>query len=471
MDPNGDRHMSQQTQSTTLYDTDTSPQRCRDLFTSGSIPVAVYGLGKMGLPLAAALAEATGNVTGVDIDQGVVDAIRAGDCPVDHEPGLDSMVARLTEEDALAATTDGVGAASGASVHVLIVPTVVRADGSVDLSALEGAVKTVAAGLGSGDLVLVESTVPPRTTAEVIEPTLAAESGLDPAEFGLAFCPERTSSGRALQDIRGAYPKVVGGVDDASRAAATVVYEALTTNDVVPVSDATTAECVKVFEGVYRDVNIALANELATLADELGIDVGEAIDVANGQPYCDIHTPGPGVGGHCIPYYPYFLISECQTETPLLRTARTVNDDMATYVVERLDAELAATGVDLEDARVALLGVTYRPGIDETRASPARRIDSALSQRGTTTFAIDPVCSDMSPFSATQASLADLPELDLDAVVLVTAHDAFDGIDWERLSDITIFDTRRTLEFTESSHRVRELGRGNDRSHVHLRED
>ncbi|MEF8785616.1 MAG: nucleotide sugar dehydrogenase [Haloarculaceae archaeon] len=451
---------SQKAQPTQLYGTNSSREHLRDSFTSGQVPVAVYGLGKMGLPLAAAVAETTGNVTGVDIDESVVDRISAGRCPVDHEPGLDALTERLVEDDALAATTDGVGAASGASVHILIVPTEVREDGTVDLSTLEGAVETVAAGLEPGDLVLVESTVPPRTTAEVIEPTLATKSGLDPDEFGLAFCPERTSSGRALRDIRGAYPKVVGGRDEESRAAATLVYETLTSNDVVPVSDATTAECVKVFEGVYRDVNIALANELATLTDELSVDVREAIDVANGQPYCDIHTPGPGVGGHCIPYYPYFLITECSTTTPMLQTARTVNDEMAAYTVEKLEAELDALGIDLDNARVALLGVTYRPGIDETRASPARRIDSALAERGTTTFAVDPVCSDMSPFAAITVNLEELPERDIDAVVLVTAHDEFAAFDWRTVPELLVVDTQNALDLEDTDHHVYTLGRG-----------
>ena len=449
----------QGTQPTQLYGTEASRPRRRTAFTNGDVPVAVYGLGKMGLPLAAALARASGNVTGVDIDQGVVDAVAAGDCPVDHEPGLASLTSRLVADGALAATTDGTRAASDASVHVLIVPTVVRADGSVELDALEAAVRTVGAGLDPGDLVLIESTVPPRTTADVVVPTLTGESGLDPGEFGVAFCPERTSSGRALRDIRGAYPKVVGGVDAPSQEAATLVYDVLTTNDVVPVSDATTAECVKVFEGVYRDVNIALANELARLADELAVDVREAIEVANGQPYCDIHTPGPGVGGHCIPYYPYFLISECTTETPLLRTARAVNDRMASYVVDWLEAQLAARDIALEDARVALLGVTYRPGIDETRASPARRIDRQLAERGVSAVAVDPVCTDMSPFEATPVEMETLPEREVDAAVLVTAHEQFETLAASSLPEVVV-DTRAAFDALGEGTRHYTVGSG-----------
>ena len=449
----------QEPQPTQLYGTAASRPRRKTAFTSGTVPVAVYGLGKMGLPLAAALAHASGNVTGVDIDEGVVDALTAGDCPVDHEPGLASLTSRLVADGSLDATTDGTRAAADASVHVLIVPTVVREDGSVELDALEAAVRTVGTGLDAGDLVLIESTVPPRTTEDVVVPTLAEESGLETGEFGAAFCPERTSSGRALQDIRGAYPKVVGGVDTPSKEAATLVYEVLTSNEVVPVSDATTAECVKVFEGVYRDVNIALANELARFTDELAVDVREAIGVANGQPYCDIHTPGPGVGGHCIPYYPYFLISECATAAPLLRTARAVNDGMASYVVEQLETQLQADDITLEDARVALLGVTYRPGIDETRASPARRIDAQLAERGASTVVVDPVCSDMSPFEATPVELSALPDCELDAAVLVTAHNQFETLPSSSLPEI-IVDTQAAFDTFDGEKRHYTIGSG-----------
>jgi UDP-N-acetyl-D-mannosaminuronic acid dehydrogenase len=230
-----------------LYD-GAAEQRAQQ-FRDGEVPVAVYGLGKMGLPLAAVYAETTGNVTGVDVDESIVESIEAGGCPVANEPGLGELTEHLVERGALTATTDGQTAAADASVHVIIVPTEVRDDGTVDLKALESAVATIAAGLDAGDLVVVESTVPPGTTAEVVAPTLASESNVDAGDFGVAFCPERTASGRALRDVRGAYPKVVGGIDAESTAVAELVYDAVTDNDVVPVTDATTAECVKVFEG------------------------------------------------------------------------------------------------------------------------------------------------------------------------------------------------------------------------------
>jgi len=323
---------------------------------------------------------------------------------------------------------------------------------------LDAVVEDVAAGLSPGDLVLVECTVPPRTTAERVVPRLATLSGLDGDEFGVAFCPERTSSGRALEDIRGAYPKIVGGVDEESTQAAELVYDELNEAGVISVSDATTAECVKVFEGLYRDVNIALANELGSFTDELGVDVNEAIEVANTQPFCDIHDPGVGVGGHCIPYYPYFVTSHVEKPTPLLETARGVNDAMPQFTVERVADCLKATGCDLNDSAVVVLGLTYRPGVDEIRASPGIEVAARLTRRAHEVYACDPVFSDSPPEGVRRIGLDKMSELDVDAVVLMTPHEEFDDIEWDAL-DAVIIDGHRTLDPDRFNHYYA-IGRG-----------
>ena len=426
----------------------------------GSAPVAVYGLGKMGLPLAAVFAERVGAVIGVDLDPEVVDTVNDGRSHVTGEPGLSEAVADAVDDGALRATTDGTAAAREAAVHLVIVPTLVEDSGNPDLSAVEAAVDAIASGLDPGDLVVLESTVPPGTCRDVVHPRLLEASDCQADAFGLAFCPERTASGSALADIRGTYPKIVGGIDHASTEAARQLYEAVTDNEVVPVADATTAECVKVFEGVYRDVNIALANELARLVDELDVDVLEAIEAANTQPYCDLHDPGAGVGGHCIPVYPHFLIGGCETETPLLETARAVNDDMPSFVVDRLTAGLDAGGIDLSAASVAILGVTYRPGVDELRKAPAIPIAAQLRERGATVYAADPVCTTMDAVPAEPVPLAALQDLDLDAVVLATGHDAFRDVDWAAFESLVVVDGRQYLSDIGHEHRVYTIGRG-----------
>ena len=442
-----------------LYHTPTTGEAQAEAFRNGDVPVAVYGLGKMGLPLASVYADVTGNVTGVDVDPDVVDTINQGDCHVENEPGLPDLVDSLVDAGALTATTDTVAAAANASIHVIIVPTLVDDDNTPDLSVVTDVATDIAHGLDPGDLVVLESTVPPGTCRTVLEPLLEDQSSLDPSEFGLAFCPERTSSGRALRDVRGAYPKVVGGVDAESTRAAELVYTQLVDNDVITVSDATTAEAVKVFEGLYRDVNIGLANELARFTDELEIDVREAIDTANTQPFCDIHTPGPGVGGHCIPYYPYFVLNWLQTPAPLLATARQVNDEMPGFVADQVLDGLQHHADYPDHPNVLVLGLTYRAGVAETRASPARGVCEALTGAGATVYAADPMV-DADGFSATHVELDELADLDLDAAVLVTAHEEFETIDWTAFDPLFVVDSRDVLDLAHTDHEVYTIGGG-----------
>ncbi|WP_396613789.1 nucleotide sugar dehydrogenase (plasmid) [Haloferax sp. S1W] len=424
--------MSSQVTATHLYDSTRPTDEQIASLTSGDVPVGVYGLGKMGLPLAAVYAETTGNVTGADIDTDVVREINAGRNHIVGEPGLDELVEELVEDESLTANTEPREVAAEASIHVVIVPTLVDDGGRPDLAVIEAVTNDIATGLDEGDLVIFESTLPPRSCRDVLLPKLEAESGLSLGDFGLAFCPERTASGRALEDIRGAYPKVVGGADEESTRAAALIYDQLSSNEVITVSDTTTAEAVKVFEGVYRDVNIALANELATHADEFEIDVTEAIDVANTQPFCEIHTPGAGVGGHCIPYYPQFLINQFETDSPLMETARSVNDEMPHVTAQSALDELQTLGVEPEDATVLILGLTYRAGVEEIRKTPALPVIEHLAEAGADVVATDPILDDTSAFEEAGATIVrgvNEGDLTVDAVVLVTAHESFDHID------------------------------------------
>jgi len=211
-------------------------------------------------------------------------------------------------------------------------------------------------------------------------------------------------------------------------------------------------------------VNIGLANELATLTDEFGIDVNEAIDVANTQPYCNIHNPGPGVGGHCIPFYPYFVIEPFEGETQLLETARAVNDRMPAFTVEKLREELSAEGNSLSDASVLILGLTYRPGVEEIRASPSLDIASELTAAGADVYGVDPLLNDTSEFDLTQLDLSEVYSQQFDAVIMVTPHDDFEAINWTELSrtdgQLIVIDGRNTLDLVETDHRIYTIGSG-----------
>lgn len=441
-----------------LYGSDATEARQREAFGGGEVPVAVYGLGKMGLPLASVYADVTGNTVGVDIDPAVVDALNAGDTPVKREPGLSDLVSTVVDAGDFRATTEGERAADDAAIHVLMVPTLLTDDKQPDLSILDEAVATVGAGLSAGDMVFVESTVPPRTTADRVVPALAAASGLDDDEFGVAACPERTVSGQALADIRGTHPKIVGGVDSESTRAAALVYGEITDNEVVATDDATTAEAVKVFEGVYRDVNIAIANQLAQYAREMDIDVNEAIDVANTQPFCELHDPGPGVGGHCIPVYPYFLTGSFDADSRVLTAARECNDTMPAYTVANLEAILEADGVDPAEATVLLLGVTYKANIEELRNAPSIPIATHLRDRGATVYAVDPLLDDWTGLEAMEPlTLAESRDRAVDAVVLVTPHDEFAAVEWDGF-DAPILDGRGAIDASQVDAPVYTIG-------------
>lgn len=429
-----------------LYGSTATEAAQRDAFKNGEVPVAVYGLGKMGLPLAAVFADVTGNTIGVDIDERVVERVNAGECHIKREPGLPELVSTVVDSGALRAESDLVAAAEEAAIHLLMVPTLLEENRTPDLSALTAAATDIASGLSPGDLVVVESTVPPRTTVDRVVPVLSDVSGLPPDAFGAAACPERTVGGQALADVRGTHPKVVGGVDAESTRVAALIYSEITDNEVVETDSASVAEAVKVFEGIYRDVNIALANQLARYSDAIDIDVNEAIDIANTQPFCDIHDPGPGVGGHCIPVYPYFLAGAFDVDAPLLEAARGVNDGMPAYTVSMLEAVLAEEGVDVDGARILMLGVTYKANIEEIQNAPSLQIAKTLGDLGATVFAVDPLIDDWSGLDDVEpVPLIEATEQEIDAVVVVTPHDEFAELDWDDF-DAPILDGRRSVD-------------------------
>lgn len=397
-----------------------------------SITVTVFGLGKMGLPLAAVLADHGARVVGVDIDDETVAAVNDGNSPV-SEPGLQKLLdehagARLT------ATTDGQTAAVDADVHIVLVPTLVDDASDPDLGPVLAATETICDGVSEGDLVVLESTVPPGTTAgpftEVVEP-----DGLTAGEeIGVAHCPERTSSGRVIRDLTESYPKIVGGTTPSGTAAAAAFYRQFNDPGVIEMPNATAAEAVKVFEGVYRDVNIALANELAKACEDWGLDAATVFEAANSQPFCDIHDPGVGVGGHCIPVYPHFVMNRAE-ETPLLSTARNVNDGMPGHTANIVASLVRGAGVGIDDASVLVLGLTYRPGVDETRFAPAFDLVETLRERGVFVAAHDPLLSATEIEAAGASPVTDPTRGDWDAVVLATGHTEYESLDLDALAD------------------------------------
>lgn len=448
-----------------LYRSDASSEDRRSAFRAGNVPVAVYGLGRIGLPLSMVYASTTGGVVGVGHDEERVARIADGECPIEDEPRLPPLVGTATNAGALSVTTRTSAVAPGASVHVIAVETELRADGVPDLSTLRTVLRDVASGLDPGDLVLVESVVPPGTCRNVIEPILLAGSDLDADEFGVAACPSRARPGHALRDMRGGYPKLVGGIDEESTLAGRLVYDELRITDVVPVDTPTIAECARIVESVYRDVTTGLANELARLAAEIDTDVRRAIEAANTHPDCRVPDPGPGTGGTSLPDHTYYLSNEYASATPLLDATRSVNESMPAHVANSLVRELADVDTHIEDAVVLLLGLSHRENVAETRKSPAIDLAATLTRFGATVVGVDPLVEDVSAFDDVYLTGLDhVHEMDLDAVVLVSAHDAFEGVDWSAFdTPLVVLDTRGTLVDADvpelERHHVTALGR------------
>jgi len=344
---------------------------------------SVYGLGYVGVTLCAVWLRAGHKVLGVDVLRERVDALNKG-VVLHVEPQVREEIAKAVSEDRFEATLDGVSASKQSRVKIVAVPVGLDVEGSPMLRNLEEAVTTLAQGLQVGDVVILESSVPPGTTLDLVKPTLERVSGLEAEnDFCLAYSPERIYIGRAIEDLEERYPKIVGGTGPRSNEIVGTLYGKIAKKGVKIMNSPTAAEFEKLAEGVYRDVNIALANELAILAAELGIDYGEVAEAANSQPFCNLHKPGIGVGGACIPFYSLFIANlgrNLGINVDLVRTARRINSLMPNHTAQ-LSLQLARR-LNLEDVRIAVLGLAFRGGIDDTRLSPTYDLIDILVKSG-----------------------------------------------------------------------------------------
>jgi len=348
--------------------------------------VAVVGAGKMGLPLAAQFADHGWHVIAVDVQQAVVDAINEGRSHVTEEPGLAELVTKAHMGGRLRATTDGAAAAREADVVILIVPVMLDDTQQPDYRYMDAAVESIGPGVHAGSLVIFETTLPVGDTRERYAPRLEAASSLvADRDFLVAFSPERLYSGAALRNLA-TYPKLVGGIGPASTARAAAFYDAVLDTDIVAMSSAEAAEFSKLADTTYRDVNIALANEFARYAERVGVDIHEVIAAANSQPYSHIHQPGLGVGGHCIPVYPHFLLSRAP-ELELVELARRTNDAQIGVAIRSIQLELGG----LEDVPILVLGLTYRHGVKELAYSRALPLIERLTHQGAVVSGFDPL--------------------------------------------------------------------------------
>jgi nucleotide sugar dehydrogenase len=434
---------------------------------NGMLNVAIYGMGHVGLPLAIAWLHAGAFVIGVDKSVRVVEAINDGLNPVKDEPSLNEDVKRYVLEGRFKATIDGVEASRKSELKIVATPTLLGEDRKVDLSILEDVLKTIGKGLEKGDIIVIECTVPPGVTSNLAKNILEEVSGLKcGVDFGLAYSPERIYEGRALKDIEENYPKIVGGVDSKTTEILASLYSCIARRGVIKMENSTAAELTKIFEGVYRDVNIALANELAKVCELYKVDYLKIREAANSQPYCHLHLPGCGVGGWCIPVYPYFLVESVKEKglnLELTVLSRRINEEMPKYTVNKL---LKLIG-NVKNRRIAILGLAFRGDVADTRLSPAYEIIKILNNLGAEIVVFDPYVGNdenLESMKAIQVNSLEEAVKDADAVIIATDHSEFRKLDMEIFKNarepLIIVDGRNVLNPGKIPSNVRYVGIG-----------
>lgn len=404
--------------------------------------LVVIGLGYIGLPTAVVLAESGWQVTGVDVSDRTIEYVSAGKLPFVEE-GLEDALAKVVANGTLKAQKE----TPEAEIYIVSVPSPFMGNFELDPKYIDAATDGIIPNLKGGELVILESTVPPGTTERMAERVLAARPDLsvDGADgkpvvyFGHA--PERVLPGRIMIEMR-ANDRIVGGMTDEATERTASVYETFCEGEVVR-TDARTAEMSKLTENSFRDVNIAFANELSLICDEQGIDVWELIELANRHPRVNVLNPGPGVGGHCIAVDPWFIVSTTPT-AKLIKQARLVNDSKPEWVMGKIDEAVRAIE---GPSTIALLGLAFKPNIDDLRESPAMRIASDVADKyaDSRVLVVEPYIKEMPAkfaeksnmeFSESEAALNDA-----DVVVLLVSHDEFRGLGESIDESKTVIDT------------------------------
>ncbi|MFJ2617905.1 UDP-N-acetyl-D-mannosamine dehydrogenase [Glutamicibacter sp. NPDC087344] len=399
--------------------------------------VAVIGLGYIGLPTAAILAENGIRVHGVDVNERNVNAVNEGKVPF-VEPELGDFVSRAVNNGLLTATVT----TPAADAYILAVPTPFNEDYTADLSYIEAAADGVAPLLTGTELVILESTSPPGTTEHLANYLAAARPDLNLDQLLVAHCPERVLPGQVMRELV-TNDRVVGGTTPKAAQLAKDLYSTFCQAEILT-TDAATAEMSKLVENSYRDVNIAFANELSKISDKLGINVWELIDLANHHPRVNILQPGPGVGGHCIAVDPWFIVAAAPEESQLIRQARETNDSKPGWVVTKTEEAISRN----PQAPVALLGLAFKKNIDDLRESPAIQIALELANKNPhINFLVSEPNIEVLPASFASVQNVQLvptnEAIDQSAtVVLLVDHDEYSDVSLQQLTGKQVIDTR-----------------------------
>jgi UDP-N-acetyl-D-glucosamine dehydrogenase len=417
--------------------------------------VCIIGLGYVGLPLALAFAKAGLKVLGVDIQQRRVDWVNKGQSYI---ADVDSKVLRETVREGLLKATTDQSRLKEVDAICICVPTPLTKTKDPELSYVISESEVVSKYLQKGQLVILESTTYPGTTREVMLPILE-RSGLKAGrDFYLAFSPERVDPGSKNYNVRNT-PKVIGGIDTKSTKLATLLYSRIV-DRVVPVSSPEVAEMTKVFENVFRNVNIALVNELTLLCEKMKISVWEVIDAAATKPFGYMpFYPGPGIGGHCIPLDPYYLANKAREfdfHTRFIELAADINEHMPYYVVSRMLDAMNSEGKSLHGAKVLVLGVAYKRDVEDVRESPSLKLIELLCEKGANVSYNDPYVASVriSENNLRSVNLTDEQLVSADCVVIATDHTCYDYKYIARKASF-VFDTRGVTRKLRNKNIVR----------------
>jgi UDP-N-acetyl-D-mannosaminuronic acid dehydrogenase len=386
--------------------------------------ICILGLGYIGLPTASTFATNGIKVIGVDINPHVLNTLKSGNIHI-HEPGLRTVVEAAVNSGNLVVSSQP----EPADAFLIAVPTPFKENQFdeyqgrryklADMSMVTAAAEAIVPCLQKGNLVVLESTSPPRTTIDLLIPILERSGLKAGSDFFLCYSPERVLPGQILRELV-ENARVVGGVTPESARAGRDLYSVFVQGEIIE-TDATTAEMVKLMENTTRDVNIAIANEFARLAEKFGVDVWEAISLANRHPRINILSPGPGVGGHCISVDPWFFVEKAPELTPLIYNARQVNDEQPHFVVEKLKAAMG----ELAGKNVAALGLAYKPDVDDLRESPATEVVNLLQAEGANVKVWEPFKPEAVMNGIHMASSLDAAIEDADALLLLVRHTEF----------------------------------------------
>lgn len=411
--------------------------------------IGIFGLGHIGLPTAAILANNNIHVLGADVNENTVNNINQGICNFE-EPGLNSLVKDAVKNNYLSATTDLEYVANTCDIIIVIVPTPIFENKKADLTYVISACESIKKGLKKGNLVIIESTVPPETGINVIKPLLE-ESGLICGEdFYLSYSPERALPNNTIFEMTH-NARIIGGFNEKSADLTAQLYSYITQGEIIKVKNITSAEMVKLMENTYRDVNIALSNELAKICEKINVNANEVINAANYHPRVNLHTPGPGVGGHCIPIDPYFLIeiAEKYGETAkLISDSRLINDSMPDHVLSILSK--FNDGI----STVSVLGIAYKGNVDDVRETPSKKLIELLIKNGYRVVANDPIVKKevIETFNVDSVNYED--SLKSDCIIIMTDHDMYKELKPEQVKDKLVISTKPIL----NSDKFREAG-------------